>query len=160
MKFYKNKGHTLSTQLTGKGKNHTDSNYIRPSLSIYLYFPTVIVFQIFWARFVIWFLENSRWDERMSIIIPDDEEDMFYTVGLLYTTESDDDLSRKEKQNKEILEFCYKSGIKIKQYFPHYGKKGEWMKHFGKKWSVFQENKAQFDPKMILSPGQRIYSSD
>ncbi|GJZ19166.1 cytokinin dehydrogenase 3-like protein [Tanacetum coccineum] len=44
------------------------------------------------------------------------------------------------------------------QYLPRYYKtKEEWMKHFGAKCSQFEEKKAKYDPKMILSPGQRIF---
>ncbi|XP_071715308.1 cytokinin dehydrogenase 2-like [Rutidosis leptorrhynchoides] len=113
--------------------------------------------------YLVYPINRKKWDDRMSVIIPDDDddddEDMFYTVGLLFTSQSDDDFSRKEKQNNEILQFCSESGINIKQYFPHYVNKQDWMKHFGNKWDVFQQRKAQFDPKMILSPGQTIFTS-
>lgn len=102
-------------------------------------------------------LLKQKWDDRTSAVIPEDEE-VFYTLGLLHTTkrsESDvfDDL------NNEILEFCDKNGIKIKQYLPYYESKEDWMKHYGSKWNTFQERKAKFDPRMILSPGQRIFTN-
>ncbi|KAI3714560.1 hypothetical protein L6452_21516 [Arctium lappa] len=107
--------------------------------------------------FLVYPMNRKMWDDRSSAIIPDEET--FYTVGLLHSAGSTDDQSIIEEQNEEILRFCDRSGIKIKQYFPHYRKKEEWMKHFGMKWKVFQERKSQFDPKMILSPGQRIFTS-
>lgn len=106
------------------------------------------------------FLIKFRWDDNMSVVIPEDDEDMFYTVALLNSAKDYKDWAIMDEQNTEILQFCDKSGIKVKQYFPHYGKKEEWMKHFGKKWDIFNERKAQFDPKMILSPGQRIFNSE
>ncbi|KAH6761693.1 cytokinin oxidase 3 [Perilla frutescens var. hirtella] len=102
-------------------------------------------------------LLKQKWDERMSAVVPEDE-DIFYTLGLLHSTKRSeshvfDDL------NNEILEFCSKNGIKIKQYLPFYESKEDWMEHYGSKWSTFQERKAKFDPRMILSPGQRIFTS-
>ena len=95
----------------------------------------------------------------MSAIIPDDNEDVFYSVGLLYSAGKIDNCEVIENQNKEILKLCEEMGIKIKQYLPRYYKtKEEWMKQFGGKWNVFEERKAKYDPKMILSPGQRIFN--
>ncbi|CAL5360362.1 hypothetical protein CsSME_00050824 [Camellia sinensis var. sinensis] len=101
-------------------------------------------------------MNRNKWDDRMSAVIPD--EDTFYTVGLLFSS-GEDDWEVFEDLNKEILNFCDKAGIKAKQYFPHYSTKEEWMNHFGTKWDTFQERKAEFDPKMILSPGQRIFNN-
>ncbi|KAL3532628.1 hypothetical protein ACH5RR_006149 [Cinchona calisaya] len=98
---------------------------------------------------------RKNWDERMSAVIPD--EDIFYCVGLLHSG-TFDDWKALDDQNNEILEFCDKNDIKIKQYLPHYKTRQEWMNHFGSKWSTFVERKSRFDPKMILSPGQRIFN--
>ncbi|XP_073047221.1 cytokinin dehydrogenase 3-like [Primulina eburnea] len=97
-----------------------------------------------------------KWDDRTSAVIP--EEEIFYTLGLLHSC-MPDEVEIYEKLNNEILEFCEKSGIKIKQYLPHYKSKEDWVKHFGSKWDSFQEMKTKFDPRMILSPGQRIFNS-
>ncbi|RVW66836.1 Cytokinin dehydrogenase 3 [Vitis vinifera] len=70
-----------------------------------------------------------------------------------------DDWEPLENQNKEILKFCDKAGIKIKRYLSRYTTKEDWMNHFGPKWRTFEDRKAQFDPKMILSPGQQIFNS-
>ncbi|KAH7854382.1 hypothetical protein Vadar_013203 [Vaccinium darrowii] len=101
-------------------------------------------------------MNRNKWDDRMSAAVPDEE--IFYSVGLLLSSE-ENDWKALENQNKEILGFCAKAGIKVKQYLPHYRTKEDWMNHFGSKWEIFQERKIQFDPKMILSPGQRIFSS-
>lgn len=91
----------------------------------------------------------------MSAVIPDEET--FYSVGLLLSS-GENDWEALENQNKEILRFCDKAGIKAKQYLAHYETKEDWMHHFGSKWEIFQERKNLFDPKMILSPGQRIFN--
>ncbi|XP_012087466.2 cytokinin dehydrogenase 3-like [Jatropha curcas] len=101
-------------------------------------------------------LLRDKWDDRMSAAIPD--EDIFYTVAILYTS-GVNDWQVYENQNKAILDFCDKAGIKIKQYLPNYDTKEEWITHFGSKWATFEQRKALFDPKMILSPGQRIFNN-
>lgn len=83
---------------------------------------------------------------------------MFYTVGFLNSS-GFDDWKKFEEQNEEILEYCEKSGIEIKQYLPHYKTQTQWIHHFGSKWTTFQHNKFKFDPKHILSPGQKIFNS-
>ncbi|KAL2513339.1 Cytokinin dehydrogenase 3 [Abeliophyllum distichum] len=98
---------------------------------------------------------KSRWDDKMSAVVPD--EDIFYSVGLLHSG-SFNDWQDLDNQNNEILDFCDRAGIKMKQYLPHYKSKEEWIKHVGPKWNTFQERKAQFDPRMILSPGQNIFN--
>lgn len=92
----------------------------------------------------------------MSAVTPD--EDIIYAVGLLRSS-GFNNWEAIEDQNKEILQFCDKSGIEIKQYLPHYKTKEAWANHFGSKWEIFKERKAKYDPKMILSPGQRIFNS-
>ncbi|KZV46318.1 cytokinin dehydrogenase 3 [Dorcoceras hygrometricum] len=97
-----------------------------------------------------------KWDDRMFAVIPDEE--IFYTMGLLHSS-MPDEVEIYEKLNNEILEFCEKSGMKIKQYLPHYKSKEDWVNHFGPKWDSFQEMKTKYDPRMILSPGQRIFKA-
>nr|XP_043625286.1 cytokinin dehydrogenase 2-like [Erigeron canadensis] len=109
--------------------------------------------------FIVYPFNRNKWDDEMSVVIPEDEDDMFYVVDLLNAAGGTIAPATIDKQNAEILEYCSKNGIKIKQYLPHYTKKEEWMKHFGKKWSLFKQRKNQFDPKMILSPGQRIFTN-
>ncbi|KAL3322977.1 hypothetical protein AABB24_040194 [Solanum stoloniferum] len=99
---------------------------------------------------------RKRWDDRMSTMIP--EEEIFYCVGLLHSSSDYNDCKILDNQNEEILNYCDKVGLNIKQYLPHYKTREDWIKHFGKKWNIFQQRKDQFDPKMILSPGQRIFN--
>ncbi|KAJ4708657.1 Cytokinin dehydrogenase [Melia azedarach] len=101
-------------------------------------------------------MNRNKWDDRMSAVIPD--EDVFYTVGFLHSS-GFDNWEAFDDQNKEILKFCENAGINVKQYLPHHKTKEDWMKHFGSTWKTFAERKALFDPKMILSPGQRIFNS-
>ncbi|XP_065850138.1 cytokinin dehydrogenase 3-like [Euphorbia lathyris] len=100
-------------------------------------------------------MNKKKWDDRSSAVIPD--EDIFYTVGFLHSSRYDD-WQIYDSQNKDVLEYCEKSGIQIKQYFPHYTTREEWIEHFGSKWTLFNQRKSQFDPKMMLSPGQRIFN--
>ncbi|XP_004288952.1 PREDICTED: cytokinin dehydrogenase 3-like [Fragaria vesca subsp. vesca] len=99
-------------------------------------------------------MNRSKWNEKMSAVVP--EEDVFYTIGFLHAT-GFDEWKAFDEQNKEILEFCVKAGIDVKQYLPDHKTQQGWMKHFGSKWKTFEKRKALFDPKRILSPGQRIF---
>ncbi|XP_010242232.1 PREDICTED: cytokinin dehydrogenase 3 isoform X2 [Nelumbo nucifera] len=94
---------------------------------------------------------------KMSAVIP--EEDIFYSIGLLLQSSGTHDWEHLEEQNTEILRFCEKAGIKIKQYLPRYQTKAEWVNHFGPKWDTFKQRKTKFDPKAILSPGQGVFTS-
>ncbi|KAL2945202.1 Cytokinin dehydrogenase 3 [Bienertia sinuspersici] len=96
------------------------------------------------------------WDDKMSAITP--EEDVFYTVGLLHSS-GFDDWKTLESKNEEILKYCHRNGIKIKQYLPHYTTMEDWKTHFGSKWNTFQHRKISFDPKLLLSPGQNIFNT-
>ncbi|KZV18866.1 Cytokinin dehydrogenase 3 precursor family protein [Dorcoceras hygrometricum] len=98
---------------------------------------------------------RDKWDSRMSAVTPD--ENIFYTLGLLHSS-SPNETKIYDKVNNEILRFCLKNNIKIKQYLPHYKSREDWIKHYGSKWNDFQEMKAKFDPRLILSPGQRIFN--
>ncbi|TKY72804.1 Cytokinin dehydrogenase 3 [Spatholobus suberectus] len=101
-------------------------------------------------------MNRNKWDNRMSASIPD--EDIFYTVGFLHSS-GFDNWKAYDAQNKEILQFCNDAGIKVKQYLPHYRTQEDWTNHFGPKWRTFVERKHQFDPRMILSPGQKIFNN-
>ncbi|WVZ10335.1 hypothetical protein V8G54_014865 [Vigna mungo] len=99
-------------------------------------------------------MNRNKWDDRMSASIPD--EDVFYTVGFLHSS-GFDSWKAYDAQNREILEFCRDAGIKVKQYLPNHSTQEDWTNHFGAKWMKFLERKHQFDPRMILSPGQKIF---
>ncbi|GMI89421.1 cytokinin oxidase 3 [Hibiscus trionum] len=100
-------------------------------------------------------MNRQKWDDRMSAVIPDEE--VFYAVGFLHSS-GFDDREAFDDQNAEILQFCDEAGIRVKQYLPHFTSKDAWINHFGSKWETFQQKKHQFDPKMLLSPGQRIFN--
>lgn len=90
----------------------------------------------------------------MSALIPD--EAVFYTIGLLHSS-NPKAFEKFDELNNEILGLSEKAGIKVKQYLPYIKSKEDWVKHFGSKWRIFKKRKTMFDPKMIMSPGQRIF---
>ncbi|WCJ34071.1 Cytokinin dehydrogenase 3 [Euphorbia peplus] len=98
---------------------------------------------------------RDKWDDRMSAVTPN--EDIFYTTSLLYSSETNN-WQKYEDQNKAILDYCAKSGIKVKQYLKYHSNQDDWIQHFGSKWQTFKNRKASFDPKMILSPGHKIFN--
>ncbi|KAK2395593.1 cytokinin dehydrogenase [Trifolium repens] len=105
-------------------------------------------------------MNRNKWDNNMSATIPDDEDDIFYAVGFLHSS-GFDNWKAFDAQNKEILQFCNDAEIKYKLYLPHYNTQEEWTNHFGpKKWKTFLQRKNEFDPRMILSPGQRIFNNN
>ncbi|XP_030487220.2 cytokinin dehydrogenase 3 [Cannabis sativa] len=102
-------------------------------------------------------MNRNKWDERMSAVIPEDE-DVFYTVGFLHSS-GFDDWDSFDEQNKEILKFCEDAGIEVKQYLAYHETQEDWIKHFGSKWTTFNQRKLMFDPNKILSPGQKIFTT-
>ena len=97
-----------------------------------------------------------RWNDKMSAVTPD--EDVFYSVGLLHAAANGgDEVQKFQAQNQEVLKFCKESGIKIKEYLTGNKTHEEWVEHFGSKWKLWEDRKAEFDPKRILSPGQGIF---
>uniref|UniRef100_A0A0D9UXX6 cytokinin dehydrogenase n=1 Tax=Leersia perrieri TaxID=77586 RepID=A0A0D9UXX6_9ORYZ len=106
-------------------------------------------------------MNRNKWDGNMSAVITDDDDEVFYTVGILRSAETAGDVGRLEEQNEQIIEFCEENGIPYKQYLPYYSSQAEWEKrHFGAKhWPKFAQRKSKYDPKAILSRGQRIFTS-
>ncbi|KAF2322440.1 hypothetical protein GH714_017145 [Hevea brasiliensis] len=104
-------------------------------------------------------LNNWRWDNRTSAVIP--EEDIFYLVAFLSSavpsSTGTDGLEHILNQNRRILEFCGTARLGFKQYLPHYTTQEEWQAHFGPQWEVFVQRKSAYDPLAILAPGQRIF---
>ncbi|EYU29893.1 hypothetical protein MIMGU_mgv1a023414mg, partial [Erythranthe guttata] len=100
-------------------------------------------------------LNRNKWDNRISAVIPDEE--VFYMLGLLHST-GHDKYHIYDKFNNRILGLCKKAGVNVKQYLTQYKSKQDWIKHYGSKWKIIRQTKATFDPKMILSPGQRIFN--
>lgn len=106
-------------------------------------------------------MNKNKWDERSSVVTPDEE--VFYLVALLRsaldTGDETQTLEHLSNQNRQILRFCRDERMNVKQYLPHYTTQSEWEEHFGRdKWALFQQRKAEFDPKRILATGQRIFS--
>ncbi|XP_006297443.2 cytokinin dehydrogenase 2 [Capsella rubella] len=99
---------------------------------------------------------RNKWDNRMSAMIPEIDEDVIYVIGLLQSA-TPQTLPEMESVNAKIIRFCKDSGIKIKQYLMRYTRKEDWIEHFGSKWNDFSKRKELFDPKKLLSPGQDIF---
>ncbi|XP_020103425.1 cytokinin dehydrogenase 4 [Ananas comosus] len=102
-------------------------------------------------------VNKSKWDDRTSVVIPDEE--IFYLVGFLSAPSSvgPDGLEQVLRQNERILQFCDGARIGMKQYLPHYSTQEEWRAHFGDRWEMFKQRKEAYDPLNILAPGQRIF---
>ncbi|XP_051223747.1 cytokinin dehydrogenase 2 [Lolium perenne] len=110
-------------------------------------------------------MNRNRWGGEASVVFPEEEE-VFYTVGILRSSvpaSSDGGqlLRRLEEQNEEIMRFCEDAGMACVQYLPYYAAQSGWeKKHFGpNRWARFVERKRKYDPKAILSRGQRIFTS-
>ncbi|XP_042403981.1 cytokinin dehydrogenase 7-like [Zingiber officinale] len=103
-------------------------------------------------------LNKHRWNDIMTATVPDEE--VFYTVGFLWTAATVEDWGTFDALNNEILGFCDQNGIEVKQYLPHYTSKLDWARHFGLvKWEKFVQLKRRYDPKALLSPGQQIFTT-
>ncbi|GAB2285880.1 hypothetical protein Dimus_020315 [Dionaea muscipula] len=113
-------------------------------------------------------LLRSKWDDRTSVVLPDEEE-IFYIVALLRfcplsSNDNDDEggmraVDEMVAQNHEIITHCKRSGYHFKLYLPHYESQEDWVQHFGTdQWIRFLERKRSFDPMAILAPGQKIFS--
>ncbi|KAH6779089.1 hypothetical protein C2S52_010326 [Perilla frutescens var. hirtella] len=81
---------------------------------------------------ILYAIELVKWDERMSAVVPDDEE-VFFALSLLHTSHPDN-YEYIDKFNKQILDYCISEGIKVKEYLPNIKSNHEWKKHFGSKW--------------------------
>ncbi|KAK3160627.1 hypothetical protein QOZ80_1BG0062080 [Eleusine coracana subsp. coracana] len=109
-------------------------------------------------------MNRAKWDPEMSAVLPfeggADEEEVFYTVAVLRSAVADGDLRRMEEQNAAVTRFCDDAGIPYVQYLPYYATQAEWAaRHFGPgRWARFVQRKSKYDPKAILSRGQKIFS--
>ncbi|KAL5056613.1 hypothetical protein RYX36_037295 [Vicia faba] len=104
-------------------------------------------------------VNKSKWDNRSSVVIPD--EDIFYLVAFLTSavpcSNGSHGLEHILSQNNRILEYCERENLGVKQYLPHYNTQEEWRAHFGTQWETFRQRKLVYDPFAILAPGQRIF---
>ncbi|KAF8403742.1 hypothetical protein HHK36_011846 [Tetracentron sinense] len=104
-------------------------------------------------------LNKSKWDNRTSVVIPDEE--IFYLVAFLSSavpsSKRTDGLEHILTQNQRILDFCETAHLGMKQYLPHFTIQKEWRAHFGPRWEAFVQKKTAYDPLAILAPGQNIF---
>ncbi|KAJ9697167.1 hypothetical protein PVL29_009092 [Vitis rotundifolia] len=119
---------------------------------------------------IIYYLEVVKYYDELTSHMDDEEllKGLNFLIGFVFT--KDVPISRFYKLNfnsgvfKDIIPkmnqtigpllFCDITGIKIKGYLSRYRIMEDWMNHFSQKWKNFEDRKAQFDPKMILSPRQ------
>lgn len=103
---------------------------------------------------------HCRWDNRLSVAVPEGPEEIFYIVAFLRNklpdTAGGPTLSDMLEDNENILRIC--KSLQCKQYLPHYQDHNDWEHHFGSKWDSFVQNKQSFDPFAILSPGLNIFT--
>ena len=101
----------------------------------------------------------NRWDNRTSVVIPDEE--IFYLVGFLSSAPSlsgHGSVQHAVNLNNKIVDFCDKAGLGMKQYLAPYATQQQWKAHFGRaRWETFERRKHMYDPLAILAPGQRIF---
>ena len=101
-----------------------------------------------------------RWDQRLSVAVPEGPEEIFYIVAFLRNKLPDSSggpsLTEMLEYNESVLRIC--EPLQCKQYLPHYEDRNQWKPHFGSKWDSFVQNKQVFDPCAILSPGLNIFT--
>lgn len=103
-------------------------------------------------------VNKSKWDNRTSVVIPDEE--IFYLVGFLSSAPSlsgHGSVEHAVNLNNQIVDFCEKAGVGMKQYLAPYTTQQQWKAHFGARWETFERRKHMYDPLAILAPGQRIF---
>ncbi|XP_006645310.1 cytokinin dehydrogenase 4 [Oryza brachyantha] len=104
-------------------------------------------------------VNRTKWDNRTSVVIPDEE--IFYLVGFLSSAPSASghgSVQHAMNLNNQIVDFCEKNGIGMKQYLAPYTTQQQWKAHFGARWETFERRKHTYDPLAILAPGQRIFT--
>ncbi|MCO5560362.1 hypothetical protein L7F22_013975 [Adiantum nelumboides] len=102
---------------------------------------------------------RSKWDERTSAVIP--EEEVFYLVALLrfnLPSSRGPTVQRLVEENDEIVRMAKAANIHVKYYLPHFSRQADWQDHFAYKWAHFRHLKSKWDPQAILSPGLSIFT--
>ncbi|KAJ1691159.1 hypothetical protein LUZ63_015314 [Rhynchospora breviuscula] len=107
--------------------------------------------------FLLYPLNRAMWDDEMSAVTPNEE--VFYRADFLWTSEAANETKSIAKKNKQIQNICEKYNFGCKEYLPHFTNQIAWQKQFGEKWEKFVSRKMKYDPKALLSPGQRIFTT-
>ncbi|KAG0554904.1 hypothetical protein KC19_12G129000 [Ceratodon purpureus] len=103
-------------------------------------------------------MNKSKWDRRMSVAVPEGSDEVFYMVAFFSNKLSESAaLSKMLADNESILRIAQQLGCK--QYLPKHSDITQWRRHFGSKWESFVQNKQTFDPEAILAPGQNLFRS-
>ncbi|KAG0599156.1 hypothetical protein M758_12G131900 [Ceratodon purpureus] len=103
-------------------------------------------------------MNKSKWDRRMSVAVPEGSDEVFYMVSFLSNKAPEGAaLTKMLADNGSILRIAQQLGCK--QYLPKHSDITQWRRHFGSKWESFVQNKQTFDPEAILAPGQNLFRS-
>jgi len=104
-------------------------------------------------------MNKSKWDARLSVAIPEGSEETFYTVSFLSNKWPENAALRSKmmQDNESILKITEQLGGK--QYLPKHQHIRQCRRHFGSKWAAFVESKQSFDPRAILAPGQNLFKA-
>ncbi|KAG0581883.1 hypothetical protein M758_3G016900 [Ceratodon purpureus] len=159
--------HETEVQLSSRGLwdqiPHPWLNLFVPASSIERFDMLVlkkIMTQDFSGPLLVYPLNKSKWDKRLSVAVPEGPDEIFYIVAFLRNKLPELDggptLSTMLEDNDNILRVC--EPLRCKQYLPRHQDRIQWKRHFGSKWDLFVQNKQMFDPRAILSPGQNIFS--
>ncbi|CAI8596084.1 unnamed protein product [Vicia faba] len=157
--------HISEVKLRSKGLwdvPHPWLNLFIPKTKIHNFADTVfgdIVKETSNGPILIYPVKKSKWNERTSVVIPD--EDIFYLVAFLASaipsSNGGEGLEHILSRNKRILEYCERENLGVKQYLAHYSTQEEWQTHYGPKWEIFKQRKSIYDPLAMLAPGQGIF---
>ncbi|KAJ3709136.1 hypothetical protein LUZ61_012841 [Rhynchospora tenuis] len=100
-------------------------------------------------------MNRTKWDDKMSAVTPNEE--IFYAVSLLWSAIANDSIILTDLNN-QVVNICENYNLGCKKYLPRYTNQEDWQKQFGEKWSEFVSRKKKYDPKALLSPGQKIFT--
>ncbi|KAF3333439.1 cytokinin dehydrogenase 6-like protein [Carex littledalei] len=100
-------------------------------------------------------MNRAKWDDKMSAVTPDEE--IFYVVSLLWTA-LENNAQTLTDANDQVVRICEEYSLGCKEYLPHFTNQQDWERQFGNKWGKFVSRKKKYDPKVLLSPGQQIFT--
>ncbi|KAJ3686520.1 hypothetical protein LUZ61_015684 [Rhynchospora tenuis] len=100
-------------------------------------------------------MNRTKWDDKMSAVTPNEE--VFYVVSLLWSAVANDTKTLVDLNN-QVFNICENYNLGCKKYLPHFTNQEDWKKQFGNKWTTFVSRKKKYDPKALLSPGQKIFT--
>ncbi|XP_078161293.1 cytokinin dehydrogenase 10-like [Carex rostrata] len=100
-------------------------------------------------------LIRAKWDDKMSVVTPDEE--IFYAVSFLWSATANNTQTLIDA-NDQVVSICEEYNLGCKEYLPHFTNQQDWKRQFGNKWDKFVSRKKKYDPKVLLSPGQQVFT--